>query len=118
MAERMKQVIAVRTDLKMGKGKIAAQSAHASIAAMEKTLREKPEWVKEWKKQGQAKVVVKVQSEQELLELEEKLSGKIPSAIIKDAGHTQVDAGTITALGIGPAPEKEMDKFTGKLKLL
>ncbi|MFH1256038.1 MAG: peptidyl-tRNA hydrolase Pth2 [Candidatus Diapherotrites archaeon] len=113
-----KQAILIRTDLKMGKGKIGAQSAHASIAALEKTQKQRPEWVEHWREQGQMKVVLKVASEKELLELFEAIKRTIPAALIRDAGHTQIESGSATAVGIGPAPENELDKFTGKLKLL
>src|SRR3989338_3015694 len=104
MAE-FKQAIVVRTDLGMGKGKIAAQSAHASLSALEKTQQKNPQWAEEWKSQGQQKVVLKVNSEKELLELFEEAKKELPCALIKDAGHTQVESGSITCLGIGPAPE-------------
>lgn len=113
-----KQVIIVRTDLGMGKGKIASQCAHAAVEAFEKTMRKKPEWAKKWRQEGQTKVVLRVQGEKELLEWEKKLEKKFPVTLIRDAGHTQIASGTITALGIGPAPEKEIDAFTKELKLL
>ena len=115
---RYKQIIVVRADLKMGQGKVAAQSAHASISAMEKTMRDSPEIVEKWKEDGMAKIVLKVNSEQELLELFETLKKKFPTALIKDAGHTQVRANTETCIGIGPVDAKEIDKYTAKLKLL
>ena len=118
MGFRYKQVIVVRTDLKMGQGKVAAQSAHASISAMEKTMRDAPEVVEKWREEGMAKIVLKAAGEQELLELYEKLRGKFPTALIKDAGHTQVRANTVTCIGIGPVDAKEIDKYTGHLKLL
>lgn len=118
MTERFKQVIIVRKDLGMGAGKISAQVAHAAVEALEKTMQEKPEWAKEWKRTGQTKVVVKVNSQQELVEWKKELEKKFPVALIKDAGQTQIKPGTITALGIGPAPEKELDKYTQELKLL
>ncbi|HIH09353.1 MAG TPA: peptidyl-tRNA hydrolase [Candidatus Diapherotrites archaeon] len=113
-----KQAMVVRSDLQMGKGKIAAQCSHASLEAYEKTLRQSPLWVGEWKAQGQAKIVLKVGSKKELLELFEKVKKAIPSALIKDAGHTQVDTGEPTCIGIGPAPEAEINRFTKDLKLL
>jgi len=113
-----KQVIVVRTDLKMGTGKIAAQTAHASISAMEKAMRDNGDIVEKWKEEGMAKIVVKVESEKELLELFEMLKKKFPVALIKDAGHTQVKENTATCIGIGPVDAKEIDKYTGKLKLL
>jgi len=114
MAE-LKQAIIVRADLKMGKGKIAAQTAHASIEAMGKA---DETTVAEWKQQGMKKVVLKVQSEKELLELFMRAKRELPCALIKDAGLTQIESGTATAVGIGPAEESKIDKFTKGLKLL
>ena len=113
-----KQVIVVRTDLKMGTGKASAQVAHASISAMEKAMCEKPDIVEQWKNEGMAKVVLKVGSEKELLELYETVKKRFPTALIRDAGNTQVKAGSITCFGIGPAKGTEIDKYTGNLKLL
>jgi len=69
-------------------------------------------------KEGQRKIVLKVNSEDELLrkEREAKEAG-IPSALISDMGLTELPPGTITALGIGPAPEMMIDKITGSLPL-
>ncbi len=111
----LKQAIIVRKDLKMGQGKIATQSAHASIMAMEKTDKK---IVDEWKAQGMKKIVLKVGSEQELLELFNRAKRELPCALIKDAGLTQIESGSSTALGIGPAEESKIDKFTKELKLL
>ena len=114
----MKQVIAVRTDVRMGKGKIAAQVAHASLEAYKRALRERPEWVEAWEREGSKKVVLKVRSEKELLELYERAKREVPAALIRDAGYTQVDPGTITCAGFGPAPDDVMDRLFGHLKLL
>ncbi|HKT22898.1 MAG TPA: aminoacyl-tRNA hydrolase, partial [Nitrososphaerales archaeon] len=56
----MKQAIVVRTDLGMGKGKVAAQAAHASLSAAEAARERKPKWYDAWKEGGQAKIVLKV----------------------------------------------------------
>ena len=114
----LKQVIVVRNDLKMGKGKIGAQCAHASLAAYEKTLKQSPRWVSEWAQTGVAKIVLKVNSKKELLELFESVKNIFPAALIHDAGRTQIEAGEPTCIGIGPAPENEINKFTKDLKLL
>jgi PTH2 family peptidyl-tRNA hydrolase len=115
----MKQVIAARADLKMGKGKLAAQVAHASLGAAEEAMARRREWYEEWKELGQKKIVVKVQSEDELRDLFKKArAAKLPAALIQDAGLTQLEPGTSTCLGIGPAPEEELDQITGNLKLL
>ncbi len=104
------QVIVVRTDLKMDKGKIAAQSAHAAIAAFLKAQQQSKyrEWAEEWLVEGMQKIVVKVASEKELLQLFEQVKGKFPSAIIQDAGHPQIAPGSKPCIGIGPAPEIEL----------
>lgn len=115
----VKQVIVVRTDLKMGKGKLAAQVAHASLAAAEEVMKKREDWYDRWKLSGQAKVVVKGSSETELQELQKKarIMG-LATALIQDRGLTQLEPGTTTCLGIGPAPSAMVDKVTGELKLL
>jgi len=120
MAEfRYKQVIVIRSDLKMGKGKIAVQAGHAAVSAAEKARKHFPRWWKSWLDEGQCKIAVKVNSEEELLKLEE-IAGRagLPYALISDRGLTQLEPGTITCLAIGPAPSPEADKITGKLALL
>ena len=116
--ENIKQVIVLRADLGMGRGKTAAQVAHAAVEAMEKISRDFPEWVEKWKEQGQEKVVLKVDSERELVLLFEQVKKKFPAALIKDAGRTQIAPGTITCFGVGPVPEQEIDEFTKDLKLV
>jgi len=103
----------------MGKGKLAAQVAHASLSAAEEAMARKSGWFEEWKDGGQAKIVVKVQTEETLHTLYKKAkAAKLPSALIEDRGLTQLEPGTVTCLGIGPGPEDELDRITGKLKLL
>ncbi|MEM3637982.1 MAG: peptidyl-tRNA hydrolase Pth2 [Conexivisphaerales archaeon] len=114
-----KQVIAVRNDIKMGKGKLAAQVAHAAVSSALEAQKEHREWFREWLNEGQAKIVVKVSSEDELRRLKEMADdAKLPSSLIVDRGLTQLEPGTVTCLGIGPAPSQLVDKLTGKLKLL
>ena len=114
----MKQVIVIRGDLKLGKGKMAAHVAHASLAAYRKVKAKYPEAAEEWEAWGEKKVGVKVESEGALLELFEKVKREVPCELIKDAGLTQIEPGTITALGIGPWEDAKIDKFTKGLKLL
>lgn len=103
----------------MGKGKVAAQVAHASLAAAEAAQERKPRWYEEWKSEGQAKIVLKVESEGELDELFRKAkSAGLPASLIQDRGLTQIEPGTVTCVGIGPGPDPEIDGITGKLKLL
>ena len=115
----MKQAIVVRSDLKMGKGKTAAQVAHASLSAAEEAHEKKPRWYEAWKEAGQAKIVLKVESEEALRELLRKAkSAGLPASIIEDRGLTQVEPGSVTCLGIGPGPDGELDPISGNLKLL
>jgi len=114
-----KQVIVVRTDIKMSKGKIAAQAGHAAVSASEYARKNRPEWWNPWIREGQCKIAVKVKSEQELLELERKARNEgLPAALIVDRGLTELPPETITCLGIGPAPSDKVDIITGKLSLL
>jgi len=114
-----KQVIVVRTDIKMSKGKIAAQAGHAAVSASEYARKNRPEWWSPWTREGQCKIAVKVKSEQELLELERKARNELlPVALIVDRGLTELPPETITCLGIGPAPSDKVDIITGKLSLL
>lgn len=113
------QVLVVRKDLGMKPGKIAAQAAHASIAAFLKSQERK--WgneFEEWLDEGMQKIVCKVDTEKELLQLFEQVKNKFPTALITDAGHTQIAPNTKTCIGIGPASENELKKYTGHLKLL
>ena len=103
----------------MGKGKIAVQVAHASVTAAEETRKRRPEWWKAWIDEGQRKIVVKVNSEGELDELRKDSEALgLVAAIIHDSGLTQVEPGTATCVGIGPAPAELVDKITGSLTLL
>lgn len=114
-----KQVIVVRTDLKMSKGKIAVQVAHASVSAAEASRLRFPNWWRAWLMQGQKKVVVKVESKDRLLEVFEVAKrNNLPVSLIADRGLTELKPGTLTCVGIGPAPEKLIDRITGSMSLL
>jgi len=116
---KYKQVIVVRSDLEMSKGKIAAQVGHAAVSAAEEARKNHPKWWKAWIKEGQCKIAVKVGSEKELLKLEKETKELgLPSALISDRGLTELPPDTITCLGIGPAPSDKVDRITGKLALL
>lgn len=111
-----KQAIVVRKDLELGKGKLAAQVAHASVGAMERTNRTV---VKKWENGGAKKVVLKVENLGKLKELYKRAeAAKLPCFVVRDAGLTQLESGTVTCIGIGPAQEKDIDKITSGLKLL
>ncbi|MFH0973443.1 MAG: peptidyl-tRNA hydrolase Pth2 [Candidatus Micrarchaeota archaeon] len=114
-----KQALVLRSDLKMGKGKIGAQCAHASVLALDKASASDARGVAEWRAGGMKKICLKVASEKELIEIfNQAKRARLPCALVRDAGFTQIEAGTATAVGIGPAEEARIDAITGKLKLL
>ena len=111
-----KQIIIVRTDLKIGKGKLIVQCCHACIGALRLTNKK---IIEKWEKEGAKKVVLKVRDLNELEKIEEELKkNKIKYFLVIDAGKTQLEKGTITCIGVGPIEEEKIDKITGKLKLL
>jgi PTH2 family peptidyl-tRNA hydrolase len=115
---RYKQAILLRSDLNMSPGKAAAQACHASVMASEEARKKRPSWWRSWMDEGQRKIVLKVTSEAALLSKEkEAKEARLPCALISDMGLTELPPGTVTALGIGPAPEKAIDKITGSLPL-
>lgn len=114
----IKQVIVVRTDLEMGKGKIAAQVGHACVLGAEQVRKSHSDWFQQWW-EGQEKVVLKVSGIKELQEIKQHaIDLDLPWSEVTDAGHTQIAPGTTTCISIGPAPENLIDKITGNLKLL
>lgn len=123
--EETKMVLVVRKDLKMGTGKIAAQCAHAAVAVVEEinSLRDTESdwvsWLDQWSMTGSSKVVVQCESEATFTTLanQAKSSG-VPHYIIRDAGRTQIAAGSKTVLAIGPGPKTKIDPITSNLKLL
>jgi len=114
-----KQVIIVRTDLKMSKGKLVAQVGHAAVSAAEETRKKHSEWLNAWLEEGQCKIAVKAKSEEELLGLMQKAKTlHLPCALVCDRGLTELPPNTVTCVGIGPAPSNQIDKITGSLPLL
>lgn len=113
-----KQIIVFRSDLKLSRGKAAAQAGHAAVSAAEEARRHHKKWFEAWLREGQCKIAVKVKTEKELIKLE--IQAKeccLPCALIVDKGLTEIPPGTVTCLGIGPAPSEKVDKFTGSLSL-
>lgn len=111
----MKQVIVVRGDIDLGAGKLAAQVAHASISAADAARSAERD---RWMAGGQTKVVLRAPNETALEDLERQAVRRdLPTALITDAGRTELEPGTTTALGIGPAREDEVDTVTGELPL-
>ncbi|MBD6955211.1 MAG: peptidyl-tRNA hydrolase Pth2 [Thermoplasmata archaeon] len=113
-----KLVVVVREDLEMSCGKLAAQVAHASSICTINAYRYRRETFDRWWSEGQKKVVLKVKSLDEMLELKKRADEMgIFNSLIQDAGLTELSPGTITVLGIGPEREIIIDKLTGSLPL-
>ncbi len=113
-----KQVIIFRKDLNLSKGKIAAQAGHAAVSSATEARIYNKNWYKAWIMEGQRKIVVKVKNKKELLKFREyAVDLGLPNSLIVDRGLTEIPAGTITCLGIGPAPSEKIDRLTGELKL-
>jgi PTH2 family peptidyl-tRNA hydrolase len=116
---RYKQVIVFRSDLRLSKGKTAAQAAHAAVSAAEQARKHRKEWFEDWLEEGQCKIAVKVKNEKAMAELEmQAKESDLPCALIVDRGLTEIPPGTVTCLGIGPAPVERIDRITGALRLL
>jgi PTH2 family peptidyl-tRNA hydrolase len=116
-AVAVKLVVVVRTDLGMGRGKIAAQVAHAAVAATLTGLGTTD--FAAWLAEGQPKVVLKVGTAGQLEDVvrQARASG-LPVEIISDAGRTQVTPGTLTCCALGPAETQRIDAVTAGLALL
>jgi len=113
----VKLALVVRADLGMGRGKIAAQVAHAAVAAVlaNGSSRDFAAWLAE----GQPKVVLKVASAEQLAEVVRgAVAAGLPVELIRDAGRTQVEPGTVTCCAVGPADSVRVDALTGELSLL
>jgi PTH2 family peptidyl-tRNA hydrolase len=114
-----KLVIAVRSDLELSRGKLAVQVAHASVMAAFDAKTRHRKWFSEWWAEGQKKVAVKGGTLSDLHALRNKArSMGLTTALVEDAGLTELPAGTVTCLGIGPGPNAIVDQVTGGLKLL
>jgi len=119
LEEEIKQVIIIRSDIAMGRGKLVAQGAHASLMSYFEAEKADKKLAKEWLDAGEKKIVLKVESEESLVKLFKAFEfKKVPCALVSDAGLTQLPPGTKTALGIGPWKESEIDQFTKGFKLL
>jgi len=118
MEMEYKQVLVLRQDLAISEGKRAVQVAHGALEAAQVAREKNDKWFREWRREGQRKVVLKARDLEHLRALHEKAKSlKLPCAMIDDAGLTEVPPGTTTCLGIGPAPEHLIDQVTGNLPL-
>lgn len=132
----VKQVIVMRKDLNMRKGKMVAQGSHASLKVFFDKMQKEPDreswsgdaWysfyarptMQEWIDGIFTKICVSVDSEQELIDIYNKANeANLPCSMIEDAGLTEFNGVvTKTCIAIGPAKAEDIDKITGHLKLL
>lgn len=118
----MKQIIVLRKDLNMRKGKLVAQGAHASMAAIldeHHQVKDDPR-ISLWLNGKFTKICVSVDSEEELIEIHnEAKSQGILTTLIQDAGLTEFGGvPTLTAVSVGPDTAEKLNPITGHLKLL
>ena len=114
----VKMVLVVRNDLKMGKGKAAAQCSHATLAAYKSARSHAPKTLRRWESRGQPKITTKVDDEDALMTaLATARSLGLVASVIQDAGRTQIAPGSKTVVAVGPGPEHLVDQVTGQFKL-
>lgn len=120
----VRMTLIVRQDLKMGKGKAAAQCLHATLALYKKITNPEsdaynPEMAERWEYgNGQAKITLQVKNQEEMDTLfAQAISLDLNAYIVHDAGRTQIASGSATVLGLGPAPKLVIDEITKDLKL-
>jgi PTH2 family peptidyl-tRNA hydrolase len=114
-----KLVVVTRSDLKLSAGKTAVQVAHAAVSCALSSKKHDPDTFREWYEEGQRKVVVKVPDLKAMYELKAQAEDLgLVTSLIQDAGLTEIPAGTVTVLGIGPAKDRDVDRVTGHLSLL
>lgn len=122
-----KMALVVRGDLGMKRGKVPAQCAHAAVLAVQRLLHsqaaERPGadrhhgWFLAWNAGSYRKVALRADEAQFDAALAAARAADLPTAVVVDAGLTQVPAGSRTVLAIGPAPDAEVDAVVGHLKL-
>eukprot|EP00002_Diphylleia_rotans_P022539 TRINITY_DN4413_c0_g1_i3.p1 TRINITY_DN4413_c0_g1~~TRINITY_DN4413_c0_g1_i3.p1 ORF type:complete len:222 (+),score=68.58 TRINITY_DN4413_c0_g1_i3:44-709(+) len=117
--EEHKMVMVARMDLKMGAGKIAAQCCHACLGATRRAEMYYTTFFENWVyRNGQAKIVVKSPTLDEMEVAQAKAQElDIPFYLVRDAGRTQIAAGSATVLAVGPAPASVVDQVTGNFRL-
>ena len=117
--QQLKLVLIIRTDLKLSKGKMCSQVAHAAVICLKSALETNASLANKWLAMGQPKIVLKVESLSHLEALQKQAAeSNVISALVKDAGRTQISPGTVTCLGLGPDYDEKLDAIVKDLKLL
>jgi peptidyl-tRNA hydrolase, PTH2 family len=123
LQEELKMVLIVNMQLKMGKGKIAAQCAHAAVGVLTRLQNVNSPIARQilmaYQGHGQPKITLQAPDLATLRTLEAQARERgMPTYLVSDAGRTQIAAGSKTVLAIGPAPRTLVDQVAGDLKLL
>ena len=107
----------VRKDLRLSAGKAAVQCSHAAVSCALIAKKSEPRLMERWQSSGARKISLAIDDVDSLKQLmgKAKSSGLI-THLVKDAGHTEIPSGTITVLGIGPAPISSIRALTSELK--
>ena len=112
-------VLVTRADLKLSKGKLAAQCGHAVMECALRAKKESPRELDRYRREGARKIVCKAADEEALRKiLAHAKSAGVIAYLVKDAGHTEIPPETVTVVGLGPGPRGEIDKITGHLQLM
>lgn len=114
-----KMLFVVNGSLSMSSGKIAAQVAHSAIDLYQKIIDQRLHSINFWRISGQRKIVVRANSEEELLAIEQRavINRNIVTSLIHDAGRTEIASGSVTCLGLY-GTDDQLNPITGHLKLL
>lgn len=112
-------VLVTRNDLNLSSGKLAAQCSHATAECILKAKRQSPQILDKYLKTGARKIVCNTTNIDEL----KRIYGQAKDAglichMVRDAGHTEIPAGTVTVVGIGPGIRSSIDKITSSLPLV
>jgi peptidyl-tRNA hydrolase len=112
----MKQVIVVNEALGLPQGRLATEVAHASIAAF---LAASPEAQRQWLDEGMPKVVLRCDSEAQVVGLHSVADrAGLPAQLVRDDGRTAAPKGGVTCLGLGPADNARLETITGNLRVV
>ncbi len=113
----MYKMAIITNDIPMSPGKLAAQVSHAAVDCALKLYKRNPLLLKKWMDGGQKKIVLRTDIDE--IEALKKKAGSMGlcTSLIHDAGMTELEPGTVTALAVGPAEESKIDKITGQLPL-
>ncbi len=117
--ESLTMVLVTRKDLKLSKGKLAAQCSHAAVECALKAKRDCPRKLDAWRENGARKIVVEATNIDALKRLfGEAQAAGIVCYMVRDAGHTEIPAGTVTVVGLGPGSRDSIDSLTGSFGLV